>query len=200
MPCKPLGIDRRRGDDELQIRTARQQLAQVAEQKVDVERTLVRLVDDQRVVARKARIRLRLGEQDAVGHQLHRHARSRLVGEPHLVADHLAERRLQFLRDAARDARCRDPARLRMTDDAARTTPQLQADLRQLRRLARAGFSADDHHLVRGDRACDVLAPGRDRQLLGEADFRQRRANPWPRVARRSGRGGLHRLASHRRC
>ena len=49
---------------------------QVAEQEIDVQAALVRLVDDERVVGVEQRIALRLGEQDAVGHQLDRRARA----------------------------------------------------------------------------------------------------------------------------
>ena len=47
-------VDRRRGDDDLEVGAARQQLLEVAEDEVDVEAALVRLVDDDRVVARAA--------------------------------------------------------------------------------------------------------------------------------------------------
>jgi hypothetical protein len=47
---KALGVDGRRGDDDLQVGPARQQLLEIAEQKVDVQAALVRLVDDDRVV------------------------------------------------------------------------------------------------------------------------------------------------------
>ena len=87
-----LRLDGRRGDDHLQVRPARQQLAQVAEQEVDVEAALVRLVEDQRVVAQQPAVALDLGEQDAVGHQLDQGAVADLVGEPDRVADRLAER------------------------------------------------------------------------------------------------------------
>ena len=49
---------------------ARQQPAEVAEQEVDVQAALVRLVDDDRVVLAQLPVALELGEQDAVGHQL----------------------------------------------------------------------------------------------------------------------------------
>ncbi len=52
VPGEPLGVDRRRGDDDLQVRPRGQQAAQVAEDEVDVEAALVRLVDDQRVRSR----------------------------------------------------------------------------------------------------------------------------------------------------
>ena len=50
------GINGGRGDDQLEILALRQQLLQVAEQEINVEAALVRLVDDQRVVFRQARI------------------------------------------------------------------------------------------------------------------------------------------------
>ena len=50
-----LGVDGRRGDDQLEVGPARQQLLEVAEQEVDVEAALVRLVDDDRVVAAQRR-------------------------------------------------------------------------------------------------------------------------------------------------
>jgi len=49
------GVDGGRRDDELEVRPARQQLAQIAQQEVDVEAALVRLVDDHRVVGAQLR-------------------------------------------------------------------------------------------------------------------------------------------------
>ena len=59
-----------RGDDQLEVGPLRQQPLEVAEQEVDVEAALVRLVDDDRVVLPQLPVALQLGEQDAVGHQL----------------------------------------------------------------------------------------------------------------------------------
>ena len=74
--------------------------------------------------------------------------------------------------------RRRDAARLRVADQAAaagaEAAPELEADLRQLRGLARAGLAADDHDLVRRDRARDLVAPAGDRQRFGERDRRNR--------------------------
>ena len=47
----------------------REQPVQVAEQEVDVQAALVRLVDDDRVVAAQQPVAPDLGEQQAVGHQ-----------------------------------------------------------------------------------------------------------------------------------
>jgi hypothetical protein len=50
MRSEPLGIDRGRGDDQLQVSSHAQQPLDVAQQKVDIQRSLVGLVDNQRVV------------------------------------------------------------------------------------------------------------------------------------------------------
>ena len=174
-----LGVDRRRRDDHLQVGPPRQQLPEVAEQEVDVQRPLVRLVDDQGVVRLQQRVALRLGEQDAVGHQLDRRAGPGVVGEAHLVADDLARRRAELLRNAAGDRGGGEAARLGVPDQAALAAADDEADLRQLGRLARARLAADDDDLVRFDRARDVLAATGDGQFLGKGDGRQRRTTTW---------------------
>ena len=51
LKCRePFRVDGRRSDDQFQVGPLRQQLLQVAQQEVDVQRTLMRLVDDDRVV------------------------------------------------------------------------------------------------------------------------------------------------------
>ena len=65
------GVDRRARDDELQVGTLRQQAVQVAEQEVDVQAALVRLVDDDRVVAAQQPVVLDLRQQEPVRHQPH---------------------------------------------------------------------------------------------------------------------------------
>ena len=92
VPGEPVGVDRRRRDDHLQIGSLRQQFLQVAEDEVDVEAPLVRLVDDQRVVLTQRPVALDLGEEDAVGHHLDERRLADMVGEPHRVPDIGAER------------------------------------------------------------------------------------------------------------
>ena len=167
---EPLRVDRRRGDDQLQVRTARQQPAQIAQQEVDVERALVGLVDDDRVVAAQVAVALQLGQQDAVGHQLDPARGRGLVGEPHLIADEIPERGPELGGDPLRDRACRDPARLGVPDDPVRTSAHLQADLGQLRRLPRPGLAGDDHDLVVADGRGDVFAALGDRKLGGIGD------------------------------
>ena len=91
---KAVRIDGGRGHHHLQVRPARQNLPDVAQQKVDVQAALVRLVDDDRVVGLEQRVGLRLGQQNAVGHELDRGVARKPVLEAHLVTHHLAQRRL----------------------------------------------------------------------------------------------------------
>ncbi len=173
VPGEPLGVDGRRRDDQLQVGASRQQSPEVAEQEVDVEAPLVGLVDDDRVVAAELPVALELGEQDAVGHHLDPGVARRAIGEAHLVADLGAELRLQLRGQALGDRAGGDPSRLGVPDQAPATAlsaAQLEADLRQLRGLPRAGLAGHDHDLVIPDRGGDVVAPAADRQLGREGD------------------------------
>jgi hypothetical protein len=113
---------------------------------------------------RRSGSRLRLGEQDSVGHQLQPATRADLVVEAHLVADERPELRLQLLRDPRRDRARSDPARLRVADPAVAAAADLEQHFRQLRRLAGAGLAADDNDRVRCNRPQDVVLPCVDRQ------------------------------------
>ena len=130
VPREALGVERGRRDDELQVRPAREQLLEIPQQEVDVEAALVRFVDDDRVVRVELAVALRLREQDAVRHQLHVRVGPRVVGEPHLVADRLAHRLAQFVRDPGRDRARRDAPGLRVADEAALAATGRKADLR----------------------------------------------------------------------
>ncbi len=198
---EPLRVDGRGGDDHLEVGAARQQLPQEAEDEVDVQAALVRLVDDEGVVAVQVRLARDLGEQDAVGHQLHGGGVAGLVGEPHLVPDHLAELRAEFLRDPFRDGTGGDAPRLGVADLAGDAAAELQADLGQLGRLARAGLAGHDHHLMVADRGGDVVPALADRQFFRVADGNARergfagRGAPVRRSRARAGRPAVRRGA-----
>ena len=171
-----LRVDGGRGDDQLEVGPARQQPAQVAEQEVDVEAALVRLVDDDRVVLREHPVALELGQQDAVGHQLDPAGLRGPVGEAHLVADQVAELGAQLGGDPLGDRAGRDPARLGVPDQPAALAPaaaaELEADLGDLGGLARPGLAGDDDDLVVADGGGDVVAALGDRQLGRVGDHR----------------------------
>jgi hypothetical protein len=164
MRGETLGVDRRRGDDDLEVMPFTQQLLQVTEQEIDVEAALVRFVDQDRVVFGQPAVGLDLGQQDAVGHELDRGAVADVVAEAHLVADHAAERRAQFIGDASRHRACGDASRLGATDHAGGAAACGQAQLRNLRGLARAGFACDHHHRMLADQFDDAFGFSGDRQ------------------------------------
>ena len=145
---KALRIDRRGRDDDAQLRALRQQPLQHAEQEIDVETAFVRFVDDQRVVAAQQPIVLELAQQDAVGHQLDAAVRAGAIGEAHLIAHCAADGRPQLRGQAIRDRARGDATRLRVSDQTERAATRFEADLRQLRRLARARRAADDDQLM----------------------------------------------------
>ena len=81
--------------------------------------------------------------------------------EPHRLPDRL--------RELFRDSRGQDPGGqppgLRMRDQPLGAATELEAILRQLRALARAGVAGDDQNLVAIERLQKLLAPRRDRQF-----------------------------------
>jgi len=76
-----LRIQRGGGKDQFEFRAAGKEIMQTSQQEIDIERTLVRLVHDDRVVAQQVPIALRLVEQHAVGHELHERVVARAVVE-----------------------------------------------------------------------------------------------------------------------
>jgi hypothetical protein len=125
----------------------------------------VRLVDDQGVIAAQPPVPLHLGQQDAVGHHLDPGAVAGGVGEPDLVAGHLAEPGAQLAGDPLGHRAGRDPARLGVADLAGHAAAELQADLRQLGGLARARLARDDQHLMVADGRGDLVLALADREL-----------------------------------
>ena len=177
-----LGVNGGGGHDDPELGTARHQAFDVTQQEVDVQAALVRLIQDDRVVLAQFAVALRLGEQDAVGHQLERGARPDLVVEAHLAAHQAAELGADLFGDARGHGACGDSAWLRMADPfPVGSAPHLQQHLRQLRRLSRTGLAADDDHRVALDRRADVVAPRVDRQCGVEADAAHARASYPPR-------------------
>ncbi len=153
---------------------------QVADEEVDVQRPLVGLVENDRVVLLQQRIALCFGQKDAVGHELDVALRADRFGEADLETDLASQRRAELLGNPRGDAAGGDPPRLRMADQPGDAASHFQADLGQLRRLAGAGLAANDHYLVVANGGRDFLPPGGDRQLHVIADIGDR---PRPRFA-----------------
>ncbi len=159
-------IDGGRGHDQTQIRTLRKQLLQHAQEQIDVETALMRLIDDQRVVATQLPIAFELLEQDAVGHQLHTAVRARPIVEAHLVTDGTPapDLRTGLLREPVGERTRRDSSRLRVPDDTSQPAPGLQTQLGKLRRLAGAGGSTENDDGMAPDRLDHFSPVSRDRQ------------------------------------
>ena len=148
---KLLWINRRRRDDHFQVRPPDNQALHITEQKINIQGTLMRLVDNQRVVLPERRIAVRLREQDAVCHYLDE---GRIIGavvETNFVGHRMAARLLQFLGKPGRQTARSDPSRLGAANHAVHAAPQLQTNLRQLGCLAGTSFTAQDHHLMPAD-------------------------------------------------
>ena len=126
------------------------------------------LVDDQRVVAAQLAVALQLGEQDAVGHHPHAASRRRpgrrsapcTPTSPPIVVPSSSATRSAIVRAATRRGWV-------WPISPSTPRPELEAQLRQLRALARSGLAGDDDHLVVADRGHQLVTPGRDRQDLG---------------------------------
>ena len=167
MPRKPVRVNRGRRHDDFQIGAARQDLLQVAQQKIDVQRAFMRLVDDEGVIGVQQRVSLGFGQQNAVGHQLHRGVAAQFVSKPHLVTHHLAQRRVKFLGDAFGYRAGRDAPRLGMANQFAAlpgrviqlAAPQTQRNFGQLGGFARTGFTTNDYYLVFVDQFGNFFAP-----------------------------------------
>ncbi len=185
VPGKSLWVDGGRGDDQLEVGTARQELAQIAQQEVDVEAALVGLVDDQGVVLAEPAVLLDLGQQYAVGHQLDGGLGAHMVLEADLVAHGGAGLPTQLLGDARAQAARRDAPGLGVADAPVEAAAEIQTDLRQLGGLARAGLTAQHQHLVALDQLGDLGAALADGQLRGEERGRgQLAAAPGERFGR----------------
>ena len=169
-----LRVDGCRGDDDFEVGAARSETVQVAEEEVDVEAALVRLIDDDDFVLREVRVGKGFGEQHAVGHQFDDGGVAGFFVKTHLVANGITERRIELLGDARGDAARGDAARLGVGDGTACAKAEGETKLRQLCRLPRTGFAADDDDLMLADEAEDVVFRRQHRQVGGEFWLQQR--------------------------
>ena len=102
---------------------------QIAEQEIDVETALMRLVDDQGVVLEQISIIANLRQQDAIGHQLEVGPFPDVVTETDLVANAATDLLAQFGGYPAGQAACCDTTRLGMTDTPKHASAHFEADL-----------------------------------------------------------------------
>ena len=127
----------------------------------------MRFINDEARVLAQLAVALRLGEQDAVGHELDGGALAELLVESHLVADHLAQPGVELLGDARGNRTRGDAPRLGMADAPAL---HLEQQFRQLGGFPRAGLAANDDYGMALDRGSDFFASLVDGQRGVEAD------------------------------
>ena len=125
-------VDRRRGDDHLQVWALGEQLRQVAEEKVDVEGTFVCFFDDDRVVRAEQSVVADLGEQDAVGHHLHERGVLHRAVEADRIADGGAEWHRELLGDPFCDRHRGNAPGLGVADHSIDAATELKTDFRNL--------------------------------------------------------------------
>ena len=162
MAAEALRVDGGRADDQLQVRPGGQQVLQVAEQEIDVQAALVRLVDDERVVAFESRVLAGLGKEHAIGHELDQGIGGGPVVEADLGGDPV--RGADLLGQPVGHGQGGDAPRLGAADQPGRAAAGLEAHLGQLGGLAAAGVADDDEHRVVANGGDDIVAPLAHRQ------------------------------------
>ena len=171
VPARTLRFDRRRGDDQLQVRPLRQDPLEVAEDEVDVEAALMRLVDDDGVVFAQQWSRWisasRMPSVMSLTLVLRLTSPVKRTLKPTswpMSTPSSSAMRSATVRAASRRG-CVWPMR------PFSPQPELQAHLRNLGGLTGTGLAGDDGHLVGRDGGHQVLAALGDRQLGGVGDM-----------------------------
>ena len=141
-----------------------------AEEEVDVERALVCLVDDDRVVGPQKGVEARFGEQHAVRHERNLRIAGDLAGEAVPEADESADFALQLVGDARRHRDGGEAAGLG-AGDARMGAPvgeqMFQGHLGKLGRLAGTGVAADDDDGMGAQRGEDFVVVRADGKFGG---------------------------------
>ncbi len=160
-------IDRGRRDDHLEVGSFGERLFENADEKVYIEGALVRFVHDDRVIGAEISVLLRFSEQNAVRHEFYSGRAGGAVLETYFVSDEAGSVLSDFFGYACGKGDRRDPARLGASDEAGSASSRLQAELGNLRALARSCLTGNYEDLVFADRADDLFPPFGDRQLGG---------------------------------
>ena len=115
-----------------EIRATGEELFEIAEQKVDVEASLVGFIDNQGVIRRKHPVPLDLGQQNAIGHEFDPGCRTHPVVEPHGITDNITNIGLELLGHPFGDGAGCDTPGLGVTNPGSAVgnvaPAQLQAD------------------------------------------------------------------------
>ena len=113
---------------------------------------------------------LRLGEQNAIRHQLDQGIRRRTILETHLDAHPFADTGVQLFGHAPCNGSCRQTTWLSVANQPLHAPAEGQADLRQLRCFTGTGFATHNHDRVRRNGRRNVCLAATDGQRFGERD------------------------------
>ena len=116
------------GNDNFQVRAARQELFQIAQQKINVQAALVRLINNDGVILHQQAILLDFRQQDTVGHQLNHGVFADVVAEADFITDTATRLALQLFGNTVSDGARRQSTRLGVANQAFQAAPQLHAD------------------------------------------------------------------------
>ena len=164
--AKTIGLKCGAGQDHLELFSRLHNAPQRAQQKVNVQTALMRLVHNNGVVAHQQRIVRKLRKNNSVSGHAHQCARVRALFKTDLITHQCSKRHAKFHRQARRrGARC-NAARLRVRNFTRHAAANFQQHLGQLRGLAAAGFGLHHHNLIATQRSKNVLARRRNRQRL----------------------------------
>ena len=131
---KLLSVNRRRRNNELQIPPFRQNPFYIPQEKIDVERSLVRLVNYQDGIFFQKTVMLNLRQQNPVRHELDFRVRRRPVVKSDFVSNQIKRQRLsgsairisQLFRNASGDAHSRNAPRLSVPNHASMSQSHFQ--------------------------------------------------------------------------
>ena len=145
---KHLGIDGRRRYYNAQLRPLETQVAQMPKQEIDIERALMRLVQNDGIVSAQQRIGLDLGEQHAVGHKFDHRIASGAIVEADLATHLPPPGHVEFFRHPPRNRQRRHPSGLRARDLPASASPGGQTHLWNLGGLTRTRLTSQNQNLM----------------------------------------------------
>ena len=123
-------------DDQFQVGAFRKKEFEVAQQKIDIQRALMNLIENHAVVLVKHGVVTRLRKQNAVCHELDNRPVYRPVVKTDFVSDLISELRTKLPRDTAGKRGRRDTARLCTADPARPSASGRKRNFRKLCRFA----------------------------------------------------------------
>jgi hypothetical protein len=160
---KGLGVNGRRSYNEFEIFSFGDKRMEVPQQKINIEISLVGLVDNHNPIFSEQRIVFELCQEHPVGHELDSGGSCGSVPKPDLAA-HQFSIFSKLFRDPLGNTGGRNPAGLGTAYPAFRVMEQFKAQFRQLGGLTGSGFTGYDDYLMGRNQFSQLLETVGDRQ------------------------------------